>query len=438
MFVLHASDALDRNVLAALLEAGGLPLAPTERSGGEPDLMACLLASRSSGGEALTLVAQAKAYAPVPRTVLCCPRPTERERSEILALGVDLLVEPAGLAPEQFAARLLSEAIPQTDRRQSLVDLKGGSAPMQRVYDAIERVARLSDPVLVIGETGTGKDLVAKAIHSLGKLGRPWVAINISASSSDLVSSDLFGHEVGAFTGASKARKGLLAEAADGSVLLDEIGDLDERTQVKLLRVIEDRRYRTVGGNREEPLRARLLLATHRNLEQMIEQGRFRQDLYERMRIFEIRLPPLRERMEDLPVLAGHFLGQFDHELGTSHQLPSSAVDLLFRSQWPGNVRELRGVIRRAANASEGPAEPISHAVLREAIRSRGPRRDQEALAFDPAVEKWSELERRLKRAYFQRALEMTDGRASAAADMAGISRTRFYELLKELGIELR
>ena len=290
------------------------------------------------------------------RCVTCCSRPTAKERQGLLELGLDELVEPPGWSPRQIAVRLLSATLPAVAERRRFHSLHGASVAMCQVYREIEQLASLSDPVLIVGETGTGKELVSTALHAAGRPGRPWIDLNIAAANPDLISSELFGHEPGSFTGASKKRQGLLAEARDGTVLLDEIGDLDASSQVKLLRVIEERTFRPVGANREARFEARLVLATHKDLEALVEQETFRRDLFERIRGFAITLPPLRDRQEDLPMLAEHFLREFEAKNGGRRSLPSTAVDLLFRHTWPGNVRELRGVIRNTSGTIRRPA----------------------------------------------------------------------------------
>ncbi len=306
---------------------------------------------------------------------------------------------------------------------------------MQQVYRDIEKVAPIADPVLILGETGTGKELIGRALHEFGRAGLPWVPFNIAAGTSGLISSDLFGHKAGSFTGAAQARKGLLAEAGAGTVLLDEIGDLDAPSQVKLLRVIEERQFRRVGGNRPEALKARLVFATHKDLDELVAEGLFREDLLERIGAFTITAPPLRDRTEDLSMLAHHFLEEFEDEHGGARQLPSTTLDLLFRHTWPRNVRELRNVIRRSATYSNNEEGPVHPGMIRQATRRRTAPASPGLLSFDPSQETWKNVEQRVKRAYFERVFEMSGRNVVSAATMAGIGTTTFYDLLKDLEI---
>ena len=434
MTCLLTSPEIDAPALSRVLKERGLTVT-TDASPppGEAE-NSVLLVSRSSD-QVANLLTQAGGRGTGVRYVACCSRPTARERRGLLGLGIDELIEPPGWSPQQIAVRLLSATLPAVAERRCFHSLHGASVAMCRVYREIEQLAPLSDPVLIVGETGTGKELVSKALHAAGRAGRPWVAQNIAAANADLISSDLFGHEPGSFTGASRRRQGLLSKAGNGTVLLDEIGDLDAGSQVKLLRVIEDRTFRSVGADREARVEARFVLATHKDLETLVEQGAFRRDLFERIRGFAITLPPLRERQEDLPMLAEHFLREFEAESGGRRSLPSTAVDLLFRYAWPGNVRELRGVIRKAAAFSNTPTGPVHHGMIREATKRKTSIAAAGVMSFDPATETWATVSRRLQQSYFEQVLELSGRNVSIAAKAAGLSRSRFYEILKNLEI---
>jgi DNA-binding NtrC family response regulator len=232
----------------------------------------------------------------------------------------------------------------------------GSSPQMQQVYDLVHRVASINTTVLVTGESGTGKELIANAIHNLGtRSGKPFVAVCCGAIPEGLIEAELFGHEKGAFTGTVGARVGLLEQAADGTLFLDEIGELTMSTQVKLLRVLQQREFSRVGSNRLIPLRARLVFATHQNLEEMVAQGTFRQDLYYRINVMRIDAPPLQEHPEDIPQIAQHFLQLYSE----MYQKPMAAIEpaavaALQAYSWPGNVRELENVIQRAIIVARG------------------------------------------------------------------------------------
>lgn len=233
----------------------------------------------------------------------------------------------------------------------SRCDLMIGSSPqMQQVYDLVHRVANINASVLVTGESGTGKELIASAIHNLGdRSSRPFVAVCCGAIPETLIEAELFGHEKGAFTGTVGTRVGYLEQAGDGTLLLDEIGELSLSTQVKLLRVLQQREFCRLGSNRLIPLRARLIFATHQNLAEMVTNGTFRRDLYYRINVMRIDAPPLQEHPEDIPQIAAHFL----HRYSEMYQKPMTDIEpgalaALQAYSWPGNVRELENVIQRA------------------------------------------------------------------------------------------
>jgi DNA-binding NtrC family response regulator len=226
----------------------------------------------------------------------------------------------------------------------------GSSLQMQNIYDLVHRVANLNASVLVTGESGTGKELIARAIHNLGsRAGRPFVALSCGAIPETLIEAELFGHEKGAFTGTVGAREGYLEQAGEGTLLLDEIGELSQATQVKLLRVLQQREFSRLGSTRIIPLRARLIFATHADLGELVAQGKFRLDLYYRINVMKITAPPLQERLEDIPQIAVHFLRQYS-ELYQKRvdDIAPGAMALLQSYSWPGNIRELENVIQRA------------------------------------------------------------------------------------------
>lgn len=243
------------------------------------------------------------------------------------------------------------------ERREAMFDGFVAQSPaMQSVLGAIEDVAPTTAPVLITGETGVGKDLVARAIHMRsGLCAGPLIAMNCGAQSETLLESELFGHEQGAFTGAVKARRGRLEMANNGTLFLDEIGEISPKMQVSLLRVLEDKKFQRLGGNQAIETSFRLICATHRDLRQMIRENLFREDFYYRINIFAIDVPPLRERLEDVPVLADYFLEHYAHETGKRIEaLTQRALATLMSYPWPGNVRELRNVIERAVVIARG------------------------------------------------------------------------------------
>lgn len=242
------------------------------------------------------------------------------------------------------------EAVIRCDR------MIGSSPQMRQVYELVRRVADLSAPVLVTGESGTGKELIASAIHNLGnRSGRPYVAVSCGAIPETLIEAELFGHEKGAYTGSTGAREGYLERAGDGTLFLDEIGELSLNTQVKLLRVLQQREFSRLGSTRVIPLRARVIFATHRDLGEMVAQGTFRQDLFYRINVVRIDAPALQDRLDDIDVLAMHFLRQYSEMYNaTVDAIHPEALTLLRSYSWPGNVRELENVIQRAIIVANG------------------------------------------------------------------------------------
>jgi DNA-binding NtrC family response regulator len=260
-------------------------------------------------------------------------------------------------AHENYSLKRQLESVQQRVEDDSSCDQMIGSSPqMRKVYDLVNCVADLNASVLVTGESGTGKELIARAIHNLGsRASRPFVAVSCGAIPETLIEAELFGHEKGAFTGTVGAREGFFEQAGDGTIFLDEIGELSLYTQVKLLRVLQQREFSRLGSNRLVPLRARLIFATHQDLGEMVAQGKFRQDLYYRINVMRIDAPPLQDHPEDIPQIAGHFLQHY----ATMYQKPlrdfePEALAVLQSYAWPGNVRELENVVQRAIILARG------------------------------------------------------------------------------------
>jgi len=232
----------------------------------------------------------------------------------------------------------------------------GSSAAIRETKELISKIAGLSSTVLILGESGTGKEIVARAIHALSpRKDKPFVAVNCGAIPANLLETELFGHKKGSFTGAVEDKTGMFEVAQGGTIMLDEIGDMEPSTQVKLLRVIEERVIRRLGSTEAIPVDARVISATNRDLEVQIEQGLFREDLYYRLNVIPVRLPPLRERREDIPALAHHFLRRCSGELGKEvGNIGPQAMELMEKYEWPGNVRELQNVIERAVALCSG------------------------------------------------------------------------------------
>jgi two-component system response regulator AtoC len=333
--------------------------------------------------------------------------------------------------------RLLLERLERELGQGSII----GSGPgMQKVFETIHKVADTDLTVLVRGESGTGKELVAQALHQRGaRKDRALVAVNCAAISRELVESELFGHEKGAFTGASARRIGRFEAAHGGSIFLDEIGDMPLETQAKVLRVLQERRFERVGGSHTVEVDVRVIAATHRDLEAEVKRGGFRNDLYYRLQGVEIRLPPLRERRADLPLLTQHFLLRLSERLGREQKtMASPALAALARYDWPGNVRELRNVVEQAAVLASGPVIEPGDLPALGASSSMGqavvsaPDAFTSGLSFMDAKRKFVEdFERR----FLLAALREHGGNVSRAAAAIGMVRQSLQQKIRELGL---
>ncbi len=329
--------------------------------------------------------------------------------------------------------RLLRE---QVQRDYGFDNLIGAGAPMRRVFETIQKVAETDLSVMIRGESGTGKELVAQALHTTSsRRSRPFVAVNCAAINRELVESELFGHEKGAFTGADRRRIGRFEAAEGGTIFLDEIGDMAPETQAKVLRVLEERQLERVGSTQSIEVDVRVVSATHRDLEEAIEAGLFREDLYYRLKVVEIELPPLRERIEDFPALADRFLGQVAERLDREKKtLGPTALARLARHGWPGNVRELRNVLERAAVLAVGPVvdeEDLQLAPESKAIVTTGP--DLE-LPFADAKRQTVES---FERQYLSQALRENEGNVSRTATSIGMVRQSLQQKIRELGLKV-
>jgi transcriptional regulator with PAS, ATPase and Fis domain len=294
----------------------------------------------------------------------------------------------------------------------------------------IERVAPSASTVLITGETGSGKEMVAKLLHARSpRNGHPFVIVECAALQEDLLQSELFGHERGAFTGADRAKPGLFEVAHGGTIFLDEIGEVSQATQVKLLRVLDTSTFRHVGGTREIRVDVRVLAATNRDLDEMVRQGAFREDLYYRLSTISIELPPLRERPSDIPLLATHFVSLLNERYGSATRIGHDAVEALQRHDWPGNVRELQHVIEASMLVCEEPEIRAAH--LPPALR---PKAEPPQGAAPPG----SQLPtlREMERAHIEQALRESEGHRGNAARILGISERNLYRKLKELEAE--
>ncbi len=362
---------------------------------------------------------------------------------QLLRRAYNQLVERVNLESGRFAGMIAS------------------SRAMMRVFQTIEKVAPTDVTVLIRGESGTGKELVARAIHARSpRANRSFVAVNCASFSRELVESELFGHEKGAFTGAVARREGKFEAADGGTLFLDEIGDMSLETQAKLLRAIQEKRFERVGGNQPLAVDVRIIAATNQNLEEMVNSGRFREDLYYRIKVVEVRVPPLRERPEDIAPLALHFLDEACKSFGTGRKtLSPEAMRACVENPWRGNVRSLRAAIEQAVILSAGPE--ITAAELLGGAAEPGAPRPAEGAGSEDRVESLShdarqapaaasngggELKFReakdkfvtqFERDFVINALKATGGNISRAAERAGMYRQSFQQKMRELGISV-
>lgn len=347
--------------------------------------------------------------------------------SEMLKIAIDRAIAHRALAKE---VRWLSKRLAESERYGEML---GRSAPMREFYRQLDAAANSEAPVLLLGESGTGKEMAARALHQRGRRpSGPFCAVNCAALPGALLESELFGHVKGAFTDASRDRRGLVFEANGGTLFLDEIGDCPLEMQAKLLRALEERRARPVGGDRELPFDVRLVSATHRDLEAAIDDGRFRQDLFFRLCVIPIRIPALRERGDDVLLLARAFLDLFAARAGKqTMSFTESVAARLLDYDWPGNVRELRNAIERAVALAR--SDRIGVDDLPERIRDWKRERIEVAPTDVRELVSMDEIERR----YITAVLTALEGNKSAAAKVLGFDRKTLYRKLARYGLDV-
>ena len=395
---------------------------------------------RMPGMDGLTLLSRALARQPQPLVILLTAYGTVETAVEAMKRGAyDFLTKPVNLdqldlklkqalrsREVEVENRALRE---QLDEKFGLENILGNSGPMQEVFDTMRQVAPTRATVLVEGESGTGKELVARAIHQLSPRAKgPFVPVHCAALSKTLLESELFGHEKGAYTGATERRSGRFEMADGGTLVLDEIGEIDPAVQVKILRVLEEHKFERVGGSEMLEVDVRLLAATNRDLKQMVADGKFREDLFYRLYVVNVHLPPLRERGSDIPMLAQHFLKEFATENAKAVTgLTPDALDLLTAYRWPGNVRELRNVMERMVVLTH--TEKLTVRDLPANIRElSGGKPAGVALAGHLTLEA---AEKQL----IIQALKQHGGNRTLAAKQIGISRRTFHRKLNEFGL---
>jgi len=324
----------------------------------------------------------------------------------------------------------------QLNERYGFSNIIGTGRAMNRIFELVDTIAGLNSTVLIQGETGTGKELIAKAIHfNSPRKDQKMVSINCGAIPENLLESELFGHVKGAFTGAVQTRIGRFEQASGGSIFLDEIGNMPLALQVKLLRVLQEREFERVGGNTTVKIDVRIIAATSSNLEQMVEEGTFREDLFYRLNVIPINLPPLRERREDIPLLVQRFIGHFceTHKLDLKTVSPQ-VMKALMAYEWPGNIRQLENIVERMV-ALTGNRPAILPADLPSEIHSR------ESLSLTPLIEipeegiNFQNVVTDMERELILQSLRRTNGNKKLAAKLLNLKRTTLIEKIKRIGL---
>ncbi len=410
-----------------------------------------LLDLKAPSGKAIDLLDEIKTVRPETSVIVMTAYATVTSAVEVMRTGAtDYLTKP--FAMDELAAvlertaerRMLdseSRRLRERLRTQgTLGTIVGQSPEMDKIYRIMSKVAHSNHPVMILGESGTGKELVARSIHCNGpNAAKPFLPVDCGSLVPTLVESELFGYVKGAFTGANRNKDGLLVAAEDGTVFLDEIGELPLDLQAKLLRALQEREVRPVGASHRVPMRARVLAATNRDLKQMVEQGRFRKDLFYRLNVVSLRLPALRERRQDIPLLAAHFLDRIGREYAKKFELSDEALRVLDEYDWPGNVRELENALERACSFSSGTVVQLGDMPTQlqdfrmQQRRLTMPLREvlEAAAASSPGVTSLAEME---KQAILD-TIRRLNGDKLQAARLLGIGKTTLYRKLKEYGI---
>jgi len=433
------------------LAAGSVPEARAVLKAQPVDML--LLDLKLPGGGGLQLLEEVKLAYPETGVVVMTAFATVPSAVEAMRIGAgDYLTKP-------FALEELTTVLDRSSRRlhfdlesrrlrerlrtqKGMGNLIGRSPEMEKVYRILSKVAFSTHPVLVLGESGTGKELVARSIHVNGpNAAKPFIPVDCGSLVPTLIESELFGYVKGAFTGANRAKEGLLAAAEGGTVFLDEIGELPLDLQAKLLRALQEKEVRPVGATHSVPISARVLAATNRDLTAMVAQGRFRKDLYFRLNVVNLKIPPLRERREDIAVLAAHFLERMQRETGVSHAFSEDAVRLMTEYDWPGNVRELQHAIERACALSSGPILHMAdlptqlqdfrihrrEADLSAAVALAG----ESPRSAGPGIVSIADMEKHA----ILGTIRQLKGDKLMAAKLLGIGKTTLYRKLKEYGL---
>jgi two-component system response regulator AtoC len=444
LILLVDDDAAITTVLGSLLKQEGYGVL-TAASGGEALALldkrpvdAVVTDLRMPGMDGMALLRRvAQAWPEVPVVVLSAHGTVALAVDAMKGGAADFLTKPFDRDEVLFVLRkVLRSAASRPSREHTSFSPLGGSPVMAEVRDTIRRAAASSATVLILGESGTGKEVVARAIHEASpRSGKPFIKLNCAAFPETLLESELFGYEKGAFTGASQRKPGRIELAHGGTLLLDEIGEVPLTTQAKLLRAIQFKEVERLGGTQTTKVDVRFLVATHRDLQQMIEDGEFRQDLYYRLNVIRLMVPPLRERPQDIQLLAEHFVAQAAENNGRKDiRLAADTLPLLLGQSWPGNVRQLENFMERLVVLSDGPKltrADIERELLRDTQQVRASRS-----STPPSEPRLEDHRREADRKAITEALQRAAGNRSLAARLLGISRRTLYTKLDELNPE--
>jgi DNA-binding NtrC family response regulator len=410
-----------------------------------PDLM--LLDLDLPGADGLQVLERLHQESLAPTVVVITAFATVEKAVEAMRRGAyDFLPKPfqPGLVEITVKKALERNALREENRalRAALPSGKtliGESPALSELIAQARRAAESKSTVLLVGESGTGKEVLARSIHTWSpRAARPFIAVNCVALSEDLLESELFGHEKGAFTGAHHQKPGKFELANHGTVFLDEVADIRESLQAKLLRVLQEHEFERVGGTKPIRVDIRVIAATNRELEHAVKAGRFREDLYYRLNVVRLHIPPLRHRLEDVPLLAEHFLRKYCAETGKAISgFSPEAMELLRRHDWPGNVRELENSVERAVVLGNGPEIRPADLAVGVPSPAAAPRPPSPSPGAQP-LDKFHVTVERFKRELIERALHATQGNQTRAAELLGLQRTYLSRLIKNLKIRTR
>jgi DNA-binding NtrC family response regulator len=392
---------------------------------------------KMKGLKGLDLLEEAKKVAPLTPVIIITAFGTIESAIQAMKMGAyDYITKPFQMdqivltVKKAVENRWLKKEVvrlkKEVETRFHFHQLIGKSPSMQKIYDLVERIKESSSNVLITGESGTGKELVGKAIHYSGtRKEGPFIAVNCAAIPETLLESELFGYKKGAFTDAKADKKGLISEAREGTLFLDEITEMSPLLQAKMLRVIEERQVRPLGDTNSHPVDVRFISASNRNMKDLIHQGRFREDLYYRLKVIDIELPPLRERKDDIPLLVRHFIQKFGQESKKVSGISEETLKILIDYSWPGNVRELENVIQRAITLGQQETilpEDLPASLIQEL--------DEDVV--EKGLRKKYSLDQ-LEKEYIQKVLIEAGGNKTKAAEILGLDRKTLYRKLEEI-----